>query len=152
MKKLFVISILAVTVALSGCTTMPDGSTAYGMPGSLVWYATTTPEQRGVYLQARCEDFGFKPYTDEMTECMKREVEKVLKARTPWPSSSSTTSNDPASDTPNYGYSACRTVSVTNSWGTTKKVNTCGERAFHGCRNVWVSDSSGRTKKVWSCN
>lgn len=56
-------------LALAGC----QGG-GIGRPGSPAWNVTTSPEQQAAYYRKQCVNYGFKPGTVEMAQCVQMEA------------------------------------------------------------------------------
>lgn len=61
--------IFALTL-IAACSQNPDGSTSLGLKGSPVWFASASPEAIAAHFAERCQAYGYRPGTAEMTRCI----------------------------------------------------------------------------------
>lgn len=64
----------ALVLSLAACTQNADGTTSAGVPGSPMWHATTSQENKIAYYQAQCAGYGYAMGTPQMAQCVQIEA------------------------------------------------------------------------------
>lgn len=79
MKKniTFYMALLSMTAFVSSCTTMPDGTTVPGAPGSAMWNLSTSADEKYRYVEAVCERYGYKRNNSNWAECMQKTASRL---------------------------------------------------------------------------
>ena len=67
--------LFSISIFSAGCTTMPGGKVVPGMPGSPLWFHSTTNQEKQEYIEKTCERYGYQRSSDQWPEC----IERVMK-------------------------------------------------------------------------
>ena len=75
MKRILAVTVIATTITGCAVSTGVQGERVAGSPGSPAWFYTASVPTQIAYFKQICSAYGFKDGTNNMSQCLRSEMQ-----------------------------------------------------------------------------